>query len=82
MSQEKRLDNFEKLVSDAPSNFIPKLNEYRSKKIVLSPAGKRGGKREGSGRPKNENRAYSIQCHPSKIKELREYAKNISKIND
>ena len=42
----------------------------------------RGGKREGSGRPKNENKAYSIQCHPSKIKELREYAKNISKIND
>ena len=43
---------------------------------------KRGGKREGSGRPKNENKAYSIQCHPSKIKELREYAKNISKINE
>ena len=42
----------------------------------------RGGKREGSGRPKNENKAYSIQCHPSKIKELREYAKNISKINE
>ena len=36
---------------------------------------KRGGKREGSGRPKNENKAYSIQCHPSKIDELREYAK-------
>ena len=43
---------------------------------------KRGGKREGSGRPKNENKAYSIQCHPSKIDELREYAKKISKIND
>lgn len=42
----------------------------------------RGGKREGSGRPKNENRAYSVQCHPSKIDELREYAKKISKIND
>ena len=42
----------------------------------------RGGKREGSGRPKNENKAYSIQCHPSKIDELREYAKNISKINE
>ena len=42
----------------------------------------RGGKREGSGRPKNENKAYSVQCHPSKIKELREYAKNISKINE
>ena len=40
----------------------------------------RGGKREGSGRPKNDNKAYSIQCHPSKIDELREYAKNISKI--
>lgn len=41
---------------------------------------RKGGKREGSGRPKNENKAYLIQCHPSKIKEVREFAKNISKI--
>lgn len=41
---------------------------------------KRGGAREGAGRPKNENKAYLIQCHPSKIKEVREFAKNISKI--
>ena len=43
---------------------------------------KKGGKREGSGRPKNENKAFLIQCHPSKIKELREFAKEISKIAD
>ena len=42
----------------------------------------RGGKREGSGRKKNENKAYSIQCHPDKIDELRLYAKKISKINE
>jgi len=42
----------------------------------------RGGKREGAGRPKNENKAYSIQCHPSKIDELREYAKILSKLNE
>ena len=41
---------------------------------------KKGGKREGSGRKKNENKAYSIQCHPSKIKELREFAKEICKL--
>lgn len=43
---------------------------------------KKGGKREGAGRPRNENKAYLIQCHPSKIKEVREFAKNISKIID
>jgi hypothetical protein len=32
MSQEEKLDKFEKLVSDTPSNFIQKLNEYRAKK--------------------------------------------------
>lgn len=39
-----------------------------------------GGKRNGAGRPKNENKGYFIQCHPTKIKEVREFAKNISKI--
>jgi hypothetical protein len=34
------------------------------------------------GRPKNENKAYCIQCHPDKIKEVREFAKKISKINN
>jgi len=43
---------------------------------------KKGGKREGSGRPKNENKAFLIQCHPDKIKEVREFVKNISKIID
>lgn len=43
---------------------------------------KKGGKRQGSGRPKNENKAFLIQCHPSKIKEVREFAKNISNIID
>ncbi len=42
----------------------------------------RGGKREGSGRKKNDNKAFMIQCHPDKIKEVREFAKNISKINE
>jgi hypothetical protein len=42
----------------------------------------RGGKREGSGRPKNDNKPFLIQCHPNKIKEVREFAKNISKIID
>ena len=55
---------------------------YRNYKNNNNMKQTRGGKREGSGRPKNENKAYSIQCHPSKIKELREYAKNISKINE
>lgn len=41
---------------------------------------KKGGKRSGAGRPKNDNKAFLIQCHPSKIKEVREFAKNISKI--
>lgn len=41
---------------------------------------KRGGARPGAGRPKNENKGYFIQCHPTKIKEVREFAKNISKI--
>ena len=40
----------------------------------------RGGRREGSGRPKNENKAFMIQCHPDKIWEVRLFAKNISKI--
>ena len=39
----------------------------------------RGGKREGAGRPKNENKSYLIQCHPDKIKEVREFAKKVSK---
>jgi hypothetical protein len=39
---------------------------------------KRGGKRVGSGRPKNQNKAFLIQCHPDKIKDVREYAKKIS----
>lgn len=39
-----------------------------------------GGKRQGAGRPKNENKPYLIQCHPDKIKEVREFAKNISKM--
>ena len=42
----------------------------------------KGGKREGSGRPKNDNKAFLVQCLPSKIKEVREFAKNISKIID
>lgn len=40
----------------------------------------KGGKREGAGRPKNDNKAYLIQCHPDKIDEVREFAKKISKI--
>ena len=38
----------------------------------------KGGKREGAGRPKNDNKAYLIQCHPSKIKEVKEFAKKLS----
>ena len=34
MSQEKRLDRFEKLVSNTPSNFIQKLNEYKKSKTI------------------------------------------------
>jgi len=40
----------------------------------------RGGKREGSGRKKGTNEPFLVRCHPSKIKEVREFAKNISKI--
>jgi len=42
----------------------------------------RGGKREGSGRPKNDNKAYSVQCIPERIKDVREFAKILSKLNE
>ena len=38
----------------------------------------RGGKREGSGRPRNANKAYIIQCHPDCIIEVRKFAKEKS----
>ncbi len=38
----------------------------------------KGGKREGSGRPRNENKAYLIQCHPNCIKKIRELSKEFS----
>ena len=42
----------------------------------------RGGKREGSGRPKNDNKAFIVQCIPERIKEVREFAKILSKLNE
>lgn len=39
---------------------------------------KRGGKREGAGRPRNGNKAYIIQCHPNCIIKVREFCKKIS----
>lgn len=42
----------------------------------------RGGKREGSGRPKNDNKAFIVQCIPERIKDVREFAKILSKLNE
>ena len=38
----------------------------------------RGGKREGSGRPKGTNEPYLVRCHPKVIKDVRKYAKERS----
>lgn len=38
----------------------------------------KGGKREGAGRPRNDNKAYLIQCHPNCIKKIRELVKECS----
>lgn len=36
---------------------------------------KMGGKREGSGRPKSENKPFCIRCKPENIVKIREYIK-------
>ena len=37
-----------------------------------------GGKRQGSGRPKLDNKPFLVRCHPSVIKDVRKYAKERS----
>lgn len=73
VKNNNRIDNLECIsqsqnIKHAYDNGLYTTREYK----------KRGGKREGSGRPKNENKAYLIQCHPSKIQEVRDFAKKIS----
>jgi len=38
----------------------------------------RGGKRDGSGRPKGTNKPYLVRCHEKVIKDVRKYAKEQS----
>jgi hypothetical protein len=59
-------------------NFAQKCHNQCD--ICLALKAKRGGKREGSGRKKGTNEPFLVRCHPTKIKEVREFAKNISKI--
>jgi len=44
----------------------------------ISMENKKGGKRQGAGRPRNDNKAYMIQCHPNCIKKVRELSKEFS----
>jgi len=37
----------------------------------------KGGKREGAGRPRKENKAYLIRCLPNQIKTIREFIKSL-----
>lgn len=82
MSEKERLDKFEKLVSDVPSNFIQKLNDYKSKKIVLGEdeivylnhAENRGGYRKGSGAKQKYNeptKTIAFRVPESKIDEVK-----------
>ena len=82
MSEKERLDKFEKLVSDVPSNFIQKLNDYKTKKIVLgndeivylNHAENRGGYRKGSGAKPRYNeptKSISLRVPESKADEIK-----------